>query len=546
MEINDGNRYINNCGNGSQQNKSQKQLERRSKMRRGAIYARVSTRRQEQEGTIESQLAKLESYAQQQGIEVPSKYQFVDQAVSGTQLARPGLDRLRDQVQVGDIEVVLCLSPDRLARHLGAQQVVVDELKRAGVEIVFSDQPDLGDDPQAKLLLDIQGAFAEYERVVISERMRRGRLYRLKQGQAVPSQAPYGYRYQAANGTPSHWEVVAAEAPIVKQVFEWYTQQAVSIGEIAHRLNQKRVPSPGGKRWYSSTIGRLLRHPAYKGTTYYNRHQTDYSGLGQARRQGQGRLRFPRYTLRPAEEWIEIKVSPLVSEERWQMAQTRLKMNAQFATRNSRRSYLLRGLLVCGICGRTLQGRTQNEIVYYACPFGGKKRSPDVPAHTCSVRGDQVEPRLWQELTALLQSPGQLEKAWQTIHLQQQAAPAQLSHWQQRQALLKKQRQRLLDAYQADALSLPELIERQNPIDLELQQLAHSLAEATPTPPRHLDLDAFTHQIQQALSSADLKFQQEVIRLLIERIVVSDDALTVEYVIPTVNNSRLYPTCRET
>ena len=515
-------------------------------MRRGAIYARVSTRRQEKEATIESQIAKLVTYAQQKEIEVPSEYYFVDQAVSGTLLARPGLDRLRDQVQLGGIEVILCLSPDRLARKLGAQQVLLDEFKQAGVEIRFLDQPQFGDDPRAKLLLDIQGVFAEYERTVISERMRRGRLYRLKQGQSVPHQVPYGYRYQAANGTPGHWEVVAEEALIVKQVFEWYTQQALTISQIARRLNQKRVSSPGGKNWSGSTIGRLLRHPAYKGTTYYNRHRSDYSGLGQPRRQGQGRLRFPRYTLRPAEEWIEIKVPALVSEERWQMAQTRLEMNARFSSRNSRRSYLLRGLLVCGVCGRTLQGRTQNEIVYYRCPFGGKKRSPDVPAHSCSIRGDQVEPLVWQELSDLLQNPLQLEEAWQKIYAQQQVTPTQLSLWQQRQTLLQKQRQRLLDAYQADALSLDELIERQNPIDVELQELEKTLAEATPTHPQRLDLDTFTHHIQRALKSADFEFQQEVIRLLIERIVVSDEALTVEYVIPTVNNSRLYPTCRET
>ncbi len=514
-------------------------------MRRGAIYARVSTRRQEKEATIESQIAKLVTYAQENEIEVPEAYHFIDQAISGAQLARPGLDRLRDQVQLGGIEVVLCLSPDRLARRLGAQQVIVDELKQAGVEILFSDQPDLGDDPRAKLLLNIQGAFAEYERVLISERMRRGRLYRLKQGQSVPSQAPYGYRYQAANGQASHWEVVSEEASIVKQMFEWYTQGSFSLSQIARQLNQKHVPSPGGKDWYNSAIGRLLRHSAYKGTTYYNRHQTDYSGLGQPRRQGQGRLRFPRYTLRPAEEWIEIKVPALVSEESWQMAQTRLKMNAHFSSRNSGRPYLLRGLLVCGICGRTLQGRTQNEIVYYHCPFGGKRRSPDVPTHTCSIRGDQVEPLVWQELTALFQNPLQLELAWQKIHAQQQATPTQLSHWQQRQTLLQKQRQRLLDAYQADALSLNELIERQNPIDVELQALEKTLAEATPAHPQRLDLDTFTHHIQQALNSADFQFQQEVIRLLIERIVVTDEALTAEYVIPTVNNSRLHPTCRD-
>jgi len=104
-------------------------------MRQGAIYARVSTRRQEKEATIDSQIARLMAYAKEQEIEIPADYQFIDQAVSGAQLARPGLDGLRDQVQMGGIEVVLCLSPDRLARQLGAQQVIVDELKRAGVKL---------------------------------------------------------------------------------------------------------------------------------------------------------------------------------------------------------------------------------------------------------------------------------------------------------------------------------------------------------------------------------------------------------------------------
>ena len=65
-------------------------------MQRAALYARVSTRRQEQEATIESQLDRLLSYARQHEYEIPPELQFIDQAVSGKQLARPGLDRLRD------------------------------------------------------------------------------------------------------------------------------------------------------------------------------------------------------------------------------------------------------------------------------------------------------------------------------------------------------------------------------------------------------------------------------------------------------------------
>jgi len=282
-------------------------------MRRTALYARVSSRRQEKEATIESQLAQLESYIEQNGYEIAPEHRFIDQAVSGQYLARPGLDRMRDEAQAGGFELLVCLHPDRLARQLGVQQVVLTELRQAGVEVIFLNQPALVDDPQGQLLLNIQGAFAEYERVVISDRMRRGRLYRLRHGQTVPPQTPYGYHFQSATGAQlSQWQVVPAEATIVKQMFACYTQAPNSLADVARQLNEQGAASPQGKRWNGNGVRRILRQPAYKGTAYYNRHQTDSSDLGQPRRQGQGRLRFPRYNLRPVEDWIEIAVPALV------------------------------------------------------------------------------------------------------------------------------------------------------------------------------------------------------------------------------------------
>jgi site-specific DNA recombinase len=517
-------------------------------MRRAALYARVSTRRQEQEATIESQVAHLLAHAETHGYPLPSERQFIDQAVSGKYLARPGLDRLRDAAMIGDFDLLLCLSPDRLARSLGAQQVVLDELHRLGVEVVFLNQPDLGDSPQAQLLLNVQGAFAEYERTTISERMRRGRLYRLRQGQLVPHQAPYGYRYQPATPErPSTWVVVPEQATVVEQMFVWYTQENISLGQLAHRLNQRHIPSPGGKRWYAHTLGRLLRQPAYKGTAYYGRHQADYSGIGKPRHSGQGMLRFPRYTPRPAEEWIEISVPQLVDQATWQAAQERLAMNARFAQRNTRRTYLLRGLLVCGTCGHTLQGRTQRGVIYYSCTHGGVHCPPGVPRHTCSVRGDVVEPLIWESLAELLKDPRRLRAAWEALQAEQASTPSETQRWQQRQTILRKQRQRLLDAYQAGALSLEELIERQNPLDIELRESQKRLTRTSQSPSFQVSLEAFTQRIEQALAASDVETRQEVIRLLIERIVVTDEALTVEHIVPAVNcDSRLHNSFRET
>jgi site-specific DNA recombinase len=349
------------------------------------------------------------------------------------------------------------------------------------------------------------------------------------------------------DGQASSWTVVAEEAAVVEQMFAWYTEEDISLGQLARRLNEGQTLSPEGKAWHASTVGRLLRQPAYKGTAYYGRHQADYSAVGQPRRVGQGTLRFPRYKERPSEEWIEIAVPALVDEVTWQAAQERLQMKARFAQRNSQRTYLLRGLLVCGVCQHTLQGRAQRDVVYYSCTHGGKHCPPGIARHTCSVRGDVVEPLVWQSLRELLRDPQRIRAAWKALRAEQATTPSEAQRWEQRKALLHKQRKRLLDAYQADALSLEELIERQNPLDTELKELQRKLAAAPPSTPLWISLDAFTKRIKQALAASDVQTRQKVLRLLIERIVVTDDTLTVEHIVPTVgSDSRLHTTFHET
>jgi hypothetical protein len=95
----------------------------------------------------------------------------------------------------GIFEVVLCMSPDRLAWQYALQWVLMDELRRAGVEVKFANHPPVADDPQGQLLLGIQGLFAEYKRAMITERLRRDKLYRVRQGWLVNPVPPYGYLY---------------------------------------------------------------------------------------------------------------------------------------------------------------------------------------------------------------------------------------------------------------------------------------------------------------------------------------------------------------
>ena len=157
-----------------------------------ALYARVSTTTQQQDETIASQLDALMTYAQVHDYEISPHHIYQDEGFRGASVDRPALDALRDAVAAGELEAVLILSPDRLARQFAYQYVVTEEFEQAGCEVVFVSHG-LGKTPAERMLREMAGVVAEYERAQIAERCRRGRIYKARQGYVWMSQAPYGY-----------------------------------------------------------------------------------------------------------------------------------------------------------------------------------------------------------------------------------------------------------------------------------------------------------------------------------------------------------------
>ncbi len=161
-----------------------------------------------------------------------------------------------------------CLSADRLARVYAYQVIVLDELARHGVGVRFTDAPPIDDDPQAKLLIQVQGVIAEYERAKIAERYRRGKLFRSRAGEVLSWRVPYGYRRQPrdAHG-PARLEVFEPEAAIVRRIFHDAAVGGHSLREIIRRLAADGIPPPAGRGqlWRPSTLSKLLRNEAYIG-----------------------------------------------------------------------------------------------------------------------------------------------------------------------------------------------------------------------------------------------------------------------------------------
>src|SRR5579885_404059 len=235
-----------------------------------AIYARVSSKRQAKDQTIEQQVERLRAYAREQGWTLEDSHIYRDDGYSGASLSRPGLDALRDHAAEALIEVVLITAPDRLARKYLHQVLLLEELAGCGCRVVFTDRP-MSDDPNDQLLLQIRGAVAEYERTLITERMRRGKLAKLRAGVLLPwTRPPYGYRLHPDHPRdPTGVQVEPVEAAVVATIFAAYLDPGVSLDKVAHRLHEQQICSPTGQVWWGlSTLRGILRNPTYTGQVY--------------------------------------------------------------------------------------------------------------------------------------------------------------------------------------------------------------------------------------------------------------------------------------
>ena len=518
--------------------------------RLAALYARVSTFQQEQEATIESQVAALEAYAQQQGYILSRECYFLDQAVSGAKLARPGLDRLRDLAAEGLFEVVLCLSPDRLARNYAYQCVVIDELQRAGVKVVFANQPAMEDNAVSQLLLGVEGLFAQYERAQITERLRRGKLHRIRQGQLVNPVPPYGYRYIPVHEPQGgRWEPHPVEADVVRQIFAWYTgEPSLTLWDIVRRLNDLASQAPPrGHHWRFSTVQGIFHQIAYTGKAYYNRTRATSEAVGRARKIGRGYVQVAKRVPRPPEEWIEVTVPALISTQTWEQAQERLVMQRRFAQRNNHKHfYLLRSLLVCDVCAYTLVGSMAGGRRVYICVQ--ENRARDFPPHRRSVEAEVIEPLVWQAVCDLLRNPTLLTDAWQN---QTESSPHTLDEAQRLQTRLRtldRQWTRLLDLFQEEQIPKEELLSRRTRLDQEresvtqrLQQLAQEARQEQAREEMIQDFATFCQRVETNLDHPTPEIQQEVIRLLIDHIVVGEHEIVIKHIIPADDDSRLLP-----
>jgi site-specific DNA recombinase len=504
------------------------------------IYARVSTQRQAQADGLTQQLERLQAHALQQGWDVAAEHIFRDDGYSGASLTRPGLERLRDQVAMRQLDGILITAPDRLARNYVHQVLLLEEITATGCQVQFLDRP-MNRDPHDQLLLQIRGAVAEYERSLIAERMRRGRLRKLQAGILLPwTKPPYGYCVDSdhpRDPTGVHQDPV--EAAAVAAMFVWYADQGRSLYSLAKKLHQDGVAPPRVQgRWNVQTLRGILTNPVYTGEVYAGRIQEAC---------GTGAAATPR-RVRPREDWITVASIPaIVSQEQFERVQDKLAQNRQFARRNNTaHAYLLRALVSCGVCGLSCQGRClPSGYSYYCCrgKLSGLQSHRPTKCPSRYIPVEQVDALVWQDLCRLLNEPEAIRFALERAHgghWLPQDLQARRQALRRGRASVQQQIERLTEAYLASIVSLEEYRRRRHDLEQKAQSLAGQVEQLEAQVDRQveiarlgLSLDEFCRRVREGLDRATWEQKRQLIEWLVVRVIVTDGEVEIRYAIPT-------------
>jgi site-specific DNA recombinase len=510
-----------------------------------ALYARVSSTRHTQ--SIDQQLTRLLAHVHEHGWSLEERHIYRDDGYSGASLTRPGLDALRDRVTLAEIDLLLVTAPDRLARNYVHQVLLIEEFQRGGCRVEFLEHP-MSQDPHDQLLLQIRGAVAEYERTLIAERMRRGRLQKLQAGSLLPwTRAPYGFRTDPDRPRdPRGVRVEAREAAVIAELYATYLEGDHSLCWLTTDLTKRGIPTPSGHvRWNQSTVYDLLTNPAYTGAVYAGRTRCVDARARQSALRPVGRKRYSRIT--PPTDWILVaQVPPMVSQDQFDAVQAELAHHQRFARRhNTTHPYLLRTLVSCGVCRLSCGGCAKGPYHYYICRGKGLA-SQSCRDERCPARyipAAELDEVVWQDVCELLGHPAQMEAAlrrarggaWLPQELQARQATLQ-----QAARSLAQQLERLTEAYLASVLELDEYRRRKAELAqrAEVVQSQERQLEAGEHRQKELtgmveSIQDFCQRIRQGLESASFEQRRQIVELLIDRVVVTDGAVEIRYVIPT-------------
>lgn len=508
-------------------------------LKRIATYSRVSTSAQEDQQTIQTQLLTLKEFAEKNDYAIIQEY--TDEGWSGDSIIRPALDQLRVDAKKKIWEAVLIYDPDRLARRYSYQELVMDELKEAGIEVIFVtiSTPKNSED---KILYGVRGLFAEYERAKIAERFRLGKLRKIKEGHLIVSEALYGYRYiRKQDKIHGYYEINIEEAHVVKMIFTMVADEKLTLRSVVKKLQALNIKPRKSKRgvWSTSTLTTLLRNKGYIGEAHWG------SSIAIVPKNPTNKEKYRKNKkssrkIRPESEWFIIPITPIIDRKLFFRAREQLEENFKLCQRNTKNEYLLSKKIYCP-CGRrrTGEGPQHGKHLYYRCT--DRVLSFPLP-HTCKERGinariaDQI---VWQKITELMTSPKllfkQAERWRNTQSIKVTSSVDEIQAIEKEITKLKYEEDRYNKAYGAELFTLEKLKEYTIPIRERISLLQAEVDKnkqyenqvKTIALPDKEDLNIFAERAAKTLNNLNFTTRRAIIVNVVEKIIGTQGKLLV-------------------
>jgi len=513
-----------------------------------ATYARVSTSTQEDQQTIKTQTMSLKEHADKNGYTIVKEY--VDDGWSGDMLARPDLDMLRQDAKDKKFDAILIYDPDRLARRYSYQELVMDELRENGVDVMFItiSSPKNSED---KILHGVRGLFAEYERAKISERFRLGKLRKVKEGHILVSEPLYGYDYILKNDNVHGYYVInEEEARVVRMIFNFVALEGLTLRKVVRKLQELGIKPRKSKRgvWSTSTLSTMLRHKAYIGESHWG---SSYAIVPEnpTNHEKYRRMKKTSRKIRSENEWYKIPVPAIIEKGVFNKAREQIETNFKMCQRNTKNEYLLSGKIWC-VCGqrRAGEGPQHGKHLYYRC--NDRVLSFPLPrtCHEPAVNARIADELIWNKVAEMMSSPELLHKQvtrWMNSQNDKLKVVVDDTDLLEKEIVKQKEQEdRYTKAYGAGLFDVNKLGEYVLPVREKILSLETQINEArqrkgqitNTSLPSKENIEAFANKAIEALKSLSFQAKRAIMNNVIDKIVGTREQLQVNGYLPITEN----------
>ena len=371
-----------------------------------ALYARVSDKKQADNYSTESQLADMQRYATTHNHTVVASLHDVGSAFRDG-LERSQLKRVLEMARQHEIDALIFFSTDRFTRDIGDGVLLRRELYKLGVKLIcFHPYPhEVTSEGELMNILEDWKSAQYVER--LRESSMRGYRTKAQEGTYSATLAPYGYQRIGVK-REAHIEIVEEHAAVVRNIFQWFVHDGLGTVQIARRLTEERIPSPGDVKqvkrlrvpfyWSQPVIYKMLRHEVYAGVWYAFRFQ---------------KMSKRAVVKRPREEWIAIDVPAIVDRATWEAAQ--VKLSSREYLRNAKHDYLMGQRITCH-CGyactgmSSISGDKTTTNCYYRCSGHYHARGKCAMPY---FRVDCVDVEVWDWICGLVENPAHMLQSYQ-------------------------------------------------------------------------------------------------------------------------------------